>query len=166
MVLKQYILVGPLASGAIFSPAVFSGLGISETKGTTLPRNSIIRRTPISRNALTQNTGYMLRVMRPLRMPSRISSSVREPCSKNFSIRVSSFSAAASTNFWFNSRAFSISLSGISDMVGVPPSGDQLYIFMSRTSIMALNDGPQLSGYCTCTIRLPNVSCIWLITLS
>ena len=99
MVLKQYILVGPLASGAIFSPAVFSGLGISETKGTTLPRNSIIRRTPISRNALTQNTGYMLRVMRPLRMPSRISSSVREPCSKNFSIRVSSFSAAASTNF-------------------------------------------------------------------
>ena len=48
---------------------------------------------------LTQNTGYMLRVMRPLRMPSRISSSVREPCSKNFSIRVSSFSAAASTNF-------------------------------------------------------------------
>ena len=34
-----------------------SGAGISSTKGTTLPRNSIMRRTPMSLAALTQKTG-------------------------------------------------------------------------------------------------------------
>ena len=97
-VLKKYKEVGPLESGFTTSPRVLCTGGISSTNGTTLPRNSIKRRTPMSFPAHTQNTGNIPREANPLRIPSRISSSVRESCSKNFSIKVSSCSAAASTN--------------------------------------------------------------------
>ena len=146
-VLNTYMLVGPLESAGTSSNLVSTGTGMSLTKGTTLPRNSIIRRTPMSFSALTQNTGKMLRSIRPLRIPSRISSSVRTPWSKNFSIRFSSFSAAASTSSLFSSFAFSIWSAGISEMVGTPPSGPQLYIFIKSTSIMALKPVPGLIGY-------------------
>ena len=159
-VLNTNRLTGPSGSAATSSPFVLTGLGISLTNGTTLPRNSIIRRTPISFNALTQNTGRMLRSANPLRIPSRISSSVSMPWSKNFSIRFSSFSAAASTSSLLSSCAFPIWSAGISEMVGTPPSGPQLYIFISSTSIMALYPLPGLIGYCTRTILLPNTSFI------
>ena len=150
--------MGPFASGATSIPSVVTGLGISLTNGTTFPRNSIIRRTPMSRNALTQNTGNILRVIRPFRIPSRISSSVKTPWSKNFSMSPSSFSAAASISFWCRSAAFSFSSAGISRTSGVPPSGFHLYIFIFRTSIIALNDAPHEIGYCICTILFPKDS--------
>ena len=79
-------------------PSVFCTFGISETKGTTFPKNSIKRRTPMSLPPQTQNSGNIPLATNPLRRPSRISSSERESCSKSFSISPSSFSAAASTN--------------------------------------------------------------------
>ena len=57
VVLNMKIETGPLLSGFTSLPAVSTGAGISSTKGTTLPRNSIMRRTPISLAALTQKTG-------------------------------------------------------------------------------------------------------------
>ncbi len=91
-------------------------------------------------------------------MPSRSSSSLRSSLSKNFSMRLSSFSAAASTSAACSSCARPISLSGMSSMVGMPPSGPQEYFFMSSTSMTALNSGPSFSGYCTCTTLLPKFS--------
>ena len=154
-VLKKYKLSGPLPSGATSSPRELWAFGISLTKGTTLPKNSIKRRTPISFPPHTQNTGNILRVIKPLRIPKRISSSESVSCSKNFSIRLSSFSAAASTNALWNSIAFSFSSSGISSITGSPPSGFQLYFFISNTSIKLLKSGPVCNGYCTGTHLLP-----------
>ena len=96
-VLKKYKEVGPFASGATGTPRVLCTVGISSTNGTTLPKNSISRRTPISLPAHTQKTGNIPRAANPLRIPSRISSSVSDSDSKNFSIKASSCSAAAST---------------------------------------------------------------------
>ena len=146
-VLKKNRLVGPLGSGATSSPRVLNTLGISSTKGTTLPKNSIRRRTPISLPAHTQNTGNIPLDANPLRIPSRISSSVSASDSKNFSIKVSSCSAAASTNALCISIALSISSAGTSSMVGAPPSGPHEYFFMSSTSITALKPGPVVKGY-------------------
>ena len=146
-VLKKYKEVGPLGSGSTTSPRVLCTFGISDTPGTTLPRNSIKRRTPISLPAHTQNTGNMPRAARPLRIPSRISSSVSESCSKNFSIKPSSFSAAASTSALCSSMALSFSSAGISSMIGAPPSGAQEYFFINSTSISELKLGPVASGY-------------------
>ena len=56
-VLKKKTESGPLASGFTSSPAVVTGAGMSLTKGQTLPRNSIRRRTPISLAALSTTTG-------------------------------------------------------------------------------------------------------------
>ena len=138
---------GPSGAGLISSPRVLCSLGISFTNGTTLPKNSISLRTPMSFPAHTQNTGKMLRVTRPLRMPSRSSSSVSVSLSKNFSISPSSFSAAASTRILFKAMAFSISSAGISSILGEPPSALQEYFFMVSTSMMALNPGPVCVGY-------------------
>ena len=146
-VLKKYIDSGPLESGVISSPRVLCSFGISLTNGTTFPRNSIRRLTPISLPAHTQKTGNMERVTSPLRIPSLISSSVSVSSSKNFSIRLSSFSAAASTRILCSSIAFSFSSSGISSIIGIPPSGLQEYFFISNTSINALNPLPVLIGY-------------------
>ena len=138
---------GPSVEGVISSPRVLCSLGISLTNGTTLPKNSISLRTPMSLPAHTQNTGKMLRVTRPLRMPSRSSSSVSVSLSKNFSINPSSFSAAASTNILFKAVAFSISSAGMSSTFGEPPSAFHEYFFMVSTSMMALKPGPVCVGY-------------------
>ena len=96
--LKKKRLVGPSASGVTSKPSVVIRRGILSVQGTTLPKNSNVRRTHISRPAQTQNTGNIPRVTRPARIPARISSSLKAPSSKNFSISTSSCSAAASTN--------------------------------------------------------------------
>ena len=150
-VLKKYRDVGPSLSAGTSSPLVLCTLGISLTKGTTLPRNSMSRRTPMSLPAQTQNTGKMLRVTRPFLIPSRSSSSVRASSSKNFSMRLSSFSAAASTRALWSSIALSISSAGISSMIGAPPSGFHEYFFISSTSMRELKPGPVDIGYCICT---------------
>ena len=95
----------------------------------------------------TQNTGNIPLATNPLRIPSRISSSERESCSKNFSISPSSFSAAASTNALCISVAFSSSSAGISSITGAPPSGFHEYFFINSTSIKALKPGPVEIGY-------------------
>ena len=146
-VLKKYKEVGPSGFESISSPRVLWILGISFTKGTTFPKNSIKRRTPLSCPAQTQNTGKMLLVTKPLRIPSRNSSSVRLSVSKNFSIKLSSFSAAASTRALCNSRAFSFSSSGISSIIGIPPSSFQEYFFINKTSIISLKFEPVCTGY-------------------
>ena len=147
-----------MESGATSLPSVFCTFGISDTKGTTLPKNSIKRRTPISLPPQTQNTGNIPLAINPLRMPSRISSSDRESCSKNFSIRFSSFSAAASTNALCISIALSISSAGISSIVGAPPSGFHEYFFINNTSISALKPGPVAIGYWIGTTLEPYAS--------
>ena len=165
-VLKKYKEVGPSESGFTTSPRVLCTGGISSTNGTTLPRNSIRRRTPISLPAQTQNTGNIPREASPLRIPSRISSSVKESCSKNFSIRPSSCSAAASTKALCISVAFSISSAGISSIVGAPPSGPHEYFFIKSTSINELKFGPVASGYCTGTTFGPYMVCNCSSTMS
>ncbi len=155
-----------MASGFTSSPSVSTGAGMSSTKGTTLPRNSIMRRTPMSFSALTQNRGYIEFSIRPFRIPIRSSSSVRWSSSKNFSISVSSFSAAASTRARCSSMARGISLSGMSSILGVPPSGPHEYFFIRSTSIIALKPGPHARGYWTGTTFEPNMSRIWSITFS
>ena len=136
-----------MLSGCTSSPRVLCILGISLTKGTTFPKNSIRRRTHISFSADMQKMGNSERATKPLRIPKRISSSVKVSVSKNFSISVSSFSAAASTNFLCSSKAFGISLSGIFSIEGTPPSGFHLYIFISKTSTTALKFVPVSRGY-------------------
>ena len=166
VVLKKNTLSGPLGSGFTSTPSVVTGACTSFTNGTTLPRNSIMRRTPISFCAETQNTGQMLRSIKPLRIPSRISSSESAPCSKNLSIKVSSFSAAISTKAWFNSSARSLCSGAISEMVGAPPSGPQVSCFMMSTSTIELNPAPVATGNWIGTTLLPKASLSWLIKLS
>ena len=98
VVLKKNKLVGPFASGATSSPSEVIKFGILSTQGTILPKNSNVRRTHISFSAETQKTGNISLLSNPLRIPSLISSSLKKPSSKNFSIKASSFSAADSTN--------------------------------------------------------------------
>ena len=99
-------------------------------------------------------------------MPSLISSSVKVSSSKNFSIRLSSFSAAASTRSLCSSIAFSFSSSGISSIIGIPPSGFHEYFFINSTSISALKSFPVLIGYCTCTHFEPYILFMFDIMLS
>ena len=147
--------VGPSTVGGTSTPRVLCTEGISSTNGTTLPRNSIRRPTPMFLPAHTQNTGKMLRVTIPLRIPSRISSSVRCSVSKNFSIKPSSFSAAASTSTRCMASAFSNSSAGMSSMVASPPSGPQVSFFIRMMSMRLLKSGPVATGYCTGTTFEP-----------
>ena len=71
-------------SGVTSTPSVVTGRGILSVQGTTLPKNSSVRRTHMSRPAHTQNTGNIPRITRPARIPARISSSLNVPSSKNF----------------------------------------------------------------------------------
>ena len=93
---------------------------LQEGAGTTFLVNSRSLLTPISFLALTQNTGYASPATMPRLSPLRISSSVRLPDSKNFSIRVSSYSAALSISSWRISSACSLRFSGISRSSRVP----------------------------------------------
>ena len=121
-VLKKNTEVGCDASVGTSLPSLLHTAGISLANGTTLLRNSIMRSTPMFCLAHTRNNGKMLRVTNPLRIPSRISSCVSSPWSKNFSISASSCSAAASIRARFISVALSSWSAGISSIVACPPS--------------------------------------------
>ena len=118
-VLYMKRVVGASCLQTTSSPSLVNVLVISGDADVLIV-NSIRRFTPISFLAERQNTGSTLPARIPTPRPLRISSSVREPASKNFSISVSSYSAAVSISVWRRSSASSLRFSGISRSSLVP----------------------------------------------
>ncbi|OAV63269.1 hypothetical protein Barb6_03861 [Bacteroidales bacterium Barb6] len=148
VVLKKNRLTGAAASVLISCPLVVATGFISAGEGATRLRKFIMRCTHMLCLEEMQKTGNMPRLTKPALMPARRSSSLSVPSSKNFSIRASSFSAAASTRAFCHSAAFSASSAGISKTSGAAsPCFFHRYIFIFSTSTMASNEAPALVGY-------------------
>ena len=107
-----------------------------------------------------QKTGKICWCAKAILSPLASSSSLRLPSSKNFSIRLSSFSAAASTSTWCMACARPTSLSGMAFFSGLPPSLGNTYMTIRSVSMIVLNPLPVCKGYWKGMTLGPNLDLI------
>ena len=136
------MVCGFLLSHAKVEPPSSSAAGLSAGEGHMSLIKPIILPLPIFLVEEQQNTGKICWLAKAMVKPFDNSSSVRVPDSKNFSIRPSSFSAAASTNALCSAMALSISAAGISFLTGLPPLAGNSYNTILKVSMMLLNPVP------------------------
>ncbi len=148
VVLYIYREGAPLTSQGISSPETVL-LPVMPGCGAMSVISSIRRLTPMSFFPETITKGMISHLRNPMTRPWMISSGVRAPFSKNFSINGSSASAARSASSACMVSALSLRSAGMSSSSRLPLSSLKRYIFIFTTSTNELKPAPASTGNCT-----------------